>query len=48
MIDIGNLDRPLTHKQPVKFKINKNLKVISLVTHPGQPVIYAGCSDGRI
>lgn len=49
MLDIGNLENPLTYKTPIKFKLNKNnAKVISLVTHPKFPVFYAGCSDGKI
>jgi WD40 repeat protein len=47
MLDIGNLENPLTYKTPVKFKLNKTT-VICLVSHPAFPVIYAGCSDGKI
>lgn len=40
MIDISQLDRPASYKNPAKIKLNKAMN--SMIVHPGFPILYGG------
>ena len=48
MLNIKNLDDPLSYKTPYKFRIANNVKVRCLVTSHRENIFYAACSDGLI
>jgi hypothetical protein len=48
MIDIGDLEKPQSYKNPTKLRLPKGIHAISLKSHPSAPFLYASCNDGLI